>query len=438
MSLRGARDRPFAARHGRRELAHWPVVCVLLLVVASDYKLRLRADTQSLSGNPDPMVLFEVAAYAGVAAFLFFRFHPTIRLKRANMLVFSAYAYVAILVVSALYSPYHALAVVRACQVVVVLALCRSIARHAGRSALHEIAHGYAVLVAGSVVFGVLVPFPRLRTQPDRFTWLYLHPVIAGQFLAIAVVVLIAYLFGRPLDSPGPRWPVSVYLLLLAVCAGGLVATQTRGAVFGAAFGVLVVVWTRWRGSRKIEVGVILIVVLAAVALIATSSIESFFERGESLQQLSTLNSRTDLWSEALALFPQHPLYGFGLTTSKGLFLDTIGLGGGHNAFMNLLIDTGAIGVTVWLVLLVVLIGSALRITPAAQELRLDRIMILAVMLSMIAESIFVEGLGAPANVACTWLFLMVAWADTATRSQRFGDQDQPPRRLVGRRVRTQ
>ncbi|MGH3620722.1 MAG: O-antigen ligase family protein, partial [Sciscionella sp.] len=184
--------------------------------------------------------------------------------------------------------------------------------------------------------------------------------------------------------------------------------------------------------------GVILVVVLAAVALIATSAIESFFERGESLQQLSTLNSRTDLWSEALALFPQHPLYGFGLTASKGLFLDTIGLGGGHNAFMNLLLDTGVIGVTVWLVLLVVLIGSALRITPAAPELRLDRIMSLAVMLSMIAESIFVEGLGAPANVACTWLFLMVAWADAATRSQRFGDPGQPLRRLAGRRVRTQ
>lgn len=422
MSLHGTRATAKTVRRGRTRQAYWPVACVLLVIVASDYKLRLRANNQTVAGNPDPLVLLEVAAYAGVAIYLFLRFRPRIRLKVAQPLVYMGYAYATILIVSALYSPYHALAVVRACQVVVLLALCRSIARHAGRETLHRIAHGYVALVAGSVVFGVVVPFPRLPSQPDRFTWLYLHPVTAGQFLAIAVVILTGYLFGYPLERPGPKWPVGVYPLLLTVCAGGLIATGTRGAVFGAAVGVLVVIWTRWRGSRKIEVAVVLVVALAAIALIATSAVESFFERGESLQQLATLNSRTNLWSEALALFPQHPLYGFGLTSSRGLFLDTIGLGGGHNAFMNLLIDTGIVGVTVWLVLLAGIVITTARISSAESRLRVDRIIIQALMLSMMANSLFAEGLGAPANVACTWLFLLWTWADAAARAQRCGE----------------
>jgi glycosyltransferase involved in cell wall biosynthesis len=45
--------------------------------------------------------------------------------------------------------------------------------------------------------------------------------------------------------------------------------------VIGAIVGVLVVVWTRWRGQRKDEAGVVLAVVLIAIALTSSSAIES-------------------------------------------------------------------------------------------------------------------------------------------------------------------
>lgn len=87
--------------------------------------------------------------------------------------------------------------------------------------------------------------------------------------------------------------------------------------MIGAIVGVLVVVWTRLRGQRKDEARVALAVVLIAIALTSSSAVESLLARGESLEGLSTLNSRTNLWGDAFDLFPQHPLYGFALTAVR-------------------------------------------------------------------------------------------------------------------------
>lgn len=416
MSASSIRD---ASLQGGRVLAtqaRWPVLCVLTLVVASDYKFRLRANDQSVAGNADPFVLLEVGLYALVACFLFLRLRPTTRTRRADVLTYLAYAYAAVLVGSALYSPYHLLALVRAGQIVVVLALCRSIARHTDATAPHRIAHGYAILITASVVCGVVVPFSRLPTQPGRFTWLYVHPVQSGAMLAIAVVLLAGYAITYGLERAGPRWSFPVYWVLFAICGAGLIATKTRGAVLGVLVGILVLVWTRWRGQRKVEVGVVMAIVLIAVALATSAAIESFFVRGESVEQLSTLNSRTNLWSYAFERFGQHPLYGFGLTSSRGLFLDSIGLGGGHNALVNLLVDTGLIGVLVWLALLVWVLITARRLARLRPAPRADRGMILALILTMIVNSVFTEGLGAPANVLCTWLFVIIAWLSILSR----------------------
>ena len=387
---------------------YWPIVCVLAFVVASDYKFRLRANNDTIQGQADIFVIIEVATYALIAAFLFWRFKPTFRLRRADAVTYLGYAYVAVCVGSALYSPYHALALVRAGQMVVVLAFARSVARHASPAAPHRIAHAYAVLIAGSEIFGVLVPYPKLASQPGRFTWLYIHPVEAGMLLAIAVIILTGYLLGSRVPRNGPRWHLGVYAVLWLICVAGLLATGTRGAALGALVGIVIVIATRWRGIRKLEIGLLAGIGLGGVALALGPQITAFVARGESAAQLETLNFRTDLWGQALADFAAHPLYGFGFTADRGLFLDTTGLGGGHNAIINLLVDTGLVGTAVWFALLIGMAVTTYRLRP--RGMATDRGLVLALLVGMFANSMFTDELGAPANAMCTWLFVLLAW----------------------------
>lgn len=383
---------------------------MLALVVVSDFQFRLRENTQAVAGNADPFVLLEIATYGSVALFLFSRFRPRPRLRRTSKLVYLGYAYAAVLAFSAVYSPYAALALVRAGQVAVAVALFRCIALHTDTRTPHRIAHAFAVLMAASVVFGVLVPFPRLPLQQERFTWLHVHPVQAGEMLAIAVIVLAAYVITKGVERAGPRWPLGMYMLLLIICGSGLLATRTRGAVLGAAVGIVVVLWTRWRGARKFEVAVIGAVVVALVVVSGADAIEAYFARGETVDQLASLNARTDLWEHAFRLVGEHPLYGYGLTSSRGLFLESMGLGGGHNALVNLLVDTGLVGALLWLALLAGIGLAAYRLLSRTGTRRADGIVALAVLLGMVANSIFTEGLGSPANAAFTWLYLLHAW----------------------------
>ena len=403
--------RPAGVRSGPVD-RWWTTVTVLVLMVASEYKLRLRADDQAIAGSADPFILLEIACYAAVAAFLVRRFGLSVRPTRVRPVVFAAFAFVAVLVVSAAGSPYLSLALVRAAQLVVVLVLSRVIARQGTRAGLHRLGHGFAALVAASVAFGVAVPFPRLPLQQDRFSWLYVHPVVAGEYVGIATVLLTGYLASRSVGRPGPRlgWPA--YAGLLVVCAGGLIATKTRGAIAGAVVGVLLVLWSLRQGRRRLDLAAVVIGVVSVAALVGASAVQSFLTRGESAAQLASLNSRTTLWTAALHAFAENPLYGYGLGASRGLFLATIGLGGGHNALINVLVDAGLAGALCWLALLTTLVVAVVRVPYAADGVTVDRALMLGVIGFLLTDSVFTEGLGAAANVASTWLFVIVGWTD--------------------------
>jgi O-antigen ligase len=392
---------------GSQRWESWVPICLLAIIVASDYKFRLRPADETVGGNADPFILAEIGIYLAVGAFCILRYGRAPRPTRSSALVFFAYAFVVVLVLSATYAPYLQLAMVRAAQLVVVLVLTRCIAKHAGRDQLHWFAHSFAVLVAISVVFGVIFPFPHAQSDQGRFSWLYIHPVMAGIFLGVATTIVVGYLLGHRLERPGPRWHPVVYHGLLAIVGGGLIATQTRGAVGGAVVGLTVLGWSFWRGRRKLEITLVGGVLAGLLALATAPTILAFFQRGETASKLATLNSRTDLWAQAWQFFLQKPIYGWGLESTRGLFLDTIGLGGGHNALVNLMVDGGLVAAGSWIALIVTLIVTLYRVRPS-----IDRAMLLGLITFLLVDGMFVESLGAAANVASTWLFVIVAWAE--------------------------
>lgn len=401
----------------------WAVALPLALMLASDYKLRSREVDQAVGGSADMTVLAEVAVYGMAALYLVHRFGLRPPTRRITGLLFAAWVFCGYVALSALWSPFKSLGLVRGVQLMITMLVAHTLATRATPGDLRRLAHTFIGIVVASVGIGVLHPFPRTHLTEDRFNWLYVHPVIAGVYLGIAVLLTIGHLIRW--TAPRDRlWHPAVYAGALVVLVGALVATGTRGAALGCAAGLLVLLATARGPKGRVDLVVLGMAVTVLAVLAFSDRILAFVARGETAEKLASLNSRTELWSLAMKAYSEEPIFGRGLGASRGLFLDDIGLGGGHNAFVNALVDNGTAGTLAFAALLLTL-GFVLLMLARHRTLRADAGMLLGVLGFFLADSMTTEGLAAPANVSNVWLLLLVAWAEILRRQG--GDPPGPP-----------
>jgi exopolysaccharide production protein ExoQ len=397
----------------------WPIVLPLALMLASDYKLRSRPDDQAIGGKPDLMVLAEIAIYGGAALFLYFRFGMRPPTRRRSSLLLLTWCWTGYAALSALWSPFPTMGVVRGTQMMITMAVVHVLATRATTTELRLFAHAFITVVLVSVGIGVVHPFPRTHLTLDRFNWLYVHPVIAGVYLGLAVLLVVGFLVRHGVlgwsGKNGKFWSPLNYLGALVILSAALVATGTRGAALGCAVGLLVLLATV-NGPRGRADLVVLVSSVTALAVFAFSQeILTFVQRGETAEKLASLNSRTDLWALALDSFRQQPIFGHGMGASRGLFLAETGLGGGHNAFINALVDEGVVGAVLFLGLILtvtVVLVSLLR----SQRSRGDAGTLLAITAFFVTDGITTEGLATPANVSGIWFLILIAWTETLRR----------------------
>jgi exopolysaccharide production protein ExoQ len=400
-------------------LPGWQVVLPLALILASDYKLRSRANDESIGGKPDLTILLEIGVYALAALFLYFRFGLRAPARRRSGLLLLAWAWAGYAAFTALWSPFPMLSIVRGVQMLITMALVHVLATRASVADLRRLAHAFVIVVICSVGIGIVHPFPRTHLTLDRFNWLYVHPVIAGVYLGLGVLFVAGFLVrhgivGRRFQS-GKFWPASVYIVALMVLSGALVATGTRGAASGCAVGLAILLATVNGPRGRADLVVLGFAVTALGVLAFSAPIREFVQRGETADKLASLNSRTDLWELALAAFRQEPIFGHGMGASRGLFLQQLGLGGGHNAFINALVDNGAVGAVLFVGLLITLAVVLIGLVRV-QRTRADAGMLLAIVGFFVTDGITTEGLATPANVSGVWLLLLVAWTEVLRR----------------------
>jgi O-antigen ligase len=391
-------------------------LAVLALFVASDFKFRTRDAKASISGSLDAFIVLELALYGLVGLYVLGRWVRPGRTLMAPEAV-GACLYLLLLVLSLGYTPYPTFTAARIAEMLVLAALALQIALTASRREMHAMAHGFLLLVGASVLYGAVVPsVPVSPLQVGRFTWLSIHPTVAGVFLSVATVLAFAY-WGLQTPRPGPRWPWWAYAVLLAVVGAGLVGTRTRSAVVAAVVGILACQWAYYRGRRRIEFISGTVVVGVLVLLTLLPEIETYLARGESAEQLQTLNSRTDLWTVAWSAILAEPVAGYGAGASQGIFQEAVGLGGGHNAAVNVAVDLGFAGLAAWLTFVAAIAVGIHRLPRTEIDgFVLDRAVLIALFLTIQIDGLFYAGPGGVANVGATWLFVTAAWVVVVRR----------------------
>ncbi len=401
-------------------------IAPLLLITATEYKLRRRDIDGALTGTVDLMIAAELLVVATIGVWALWRLIPS--RPRVEPLMMVMWGYVLTTAVSALYSAFPMLALARAVELIVIAAVIQLVSSQGTLSTIGRFLHGWIVLISASIVAGLLYVAPTTGPQEGRFTWFSVHSVAAGSMFATSIPVLFGLWLERGRRSlPWPRW---VYGSLFVVHIGFLLLTRTRGSIGGVAVAIAVMAWLSSGRRARPELILGSLIAGGAIALAFGRSVLEFLTRGETVDQIGTFNRRTEIWSLAWDSFLDHPVFGLGFNSAKGVFFDETGLGGAHNSLINVMTDVGVVGVIWWLALVIGSIVTLARLRRldrrshvlllgAAGTARSDHLILTGVFVALLINSITSEGLGAGVNVMAIWWFLCCAWLTLLDRNQR-------------------
>jgi O-antigen ligase len=256
-------------------------------------------------------------------------------------------------------------------------------------------------------------------------------------YLAAGLVpafVLAGALLSRA-RGPIARWSIVVTMGLLGL---GLAATQSRGGLVAAGVALIAaLVFSRRRGAVLATVGVI---VVSAAAWFATSPTAwqrvSHFDGGGT--------GRTELWTVGWRIYQEHALLGVGLNNFRAESFRYVRRPGKlqfvnliserpdvvHNTYLQLLVETGVIGLGLFLTVIAACLRAAWLAGRKFEAIGDDRLSelsrtVLVACIGMLSASVFVSN-GADSRL---WIILALgpALLAIAVRAQKRAPVAAPP-----------
>jgi O-antigen ligase len=158
----------------------------------------------------------------------------------------------------------------------------------------------------------------------------------------------------------------------------------------------------------------------ALVLLTSTGVILGWLTRGETAEKLTSLNARLPLWELAwTTVTTSNPLFGLGIGASRSVFYDETGLGGAHNALLNVFVDLGVIGVLLWGWIIGVSVWVVVHRAAQSDAELVERALWLSTMTVLVVNGATSAGRGGVASVGVGWLFVLVGRAAQMDRERR-------------------
>jgi hypothetical protein len=248
-----------------------------------------------------------------------------------------------------------------------------------------------------------------------RFTWPGAHPLVAAAEAGLALLILV--FAGRDAGFSG-RWR----LALLALFGFCLYLGEARTAFAGLAVSALFGYWFVSKGSgalRRLAGWATIAAILVVLVTSFGGSLTQYLYRGQSQQQVYSLNGRLGLWTDGLAQLhsPGRWLVGYGLGGTRVLFASaTEWAADAHSAWLELLLSLGLVGI-VGGVALVVMTGA--RLFRTAPDRPLPSRVLPMLFVYVLAMSPAAAGFGAPGpEPGLGFALLAFCYAATATRER--------------------
>ena len=181
--------------------------------------------------------------------------------------------------------------------------------------------------------------------------------------MTLALGLPMAWYLGMTHPKSSIRWICRLYL---PVGLLGIALTGSRGGLITAMVALLIVPLAMTNLSPGKLVSTIAMLGISgalAVAFVPDTLIQRLSTTGESVQDLS-LGGRFRLWQAGMHAFFQRPVMGFGTSAFKQAITPEMGslTQLAHNSYISVLVEEGIIGLMLFLLMFLLVVGPILRL----------------------------------------------------------------------------
>jgi O-antigen ligase len=336
--------------------------------------------------------------------------------------------FAALALLSSTWSAAPLLTVVRGAQLAVLVALAIVVPRVLGSAAaVRALGNAIVVYTIVCTVLAKLFPWAKGGTVDylgfRRFTWFAVHPIVAATFAAVAALFVLVQLLTAEAPLRRRLFGFPLWMALPPLVAA-LIVTNSRGPLlaFALAAGVLLVLRATGALSRAVGLTVGLVAALLIVGSGETLTdllergrggpafVEKLLYRGQSLDEMTTITGRSELWEVTGSLIAERPALGVGYLGSRAALLEAAPWAAyAHNALLQTLVDVGIVGtLLLWLPMLGALFGGGFRDTRLSSNERLGRAAGVTMIAFLMINSISAESFAAAPGYETLLLFVAV------------------------------
>ena len=262
------------------------------------------------------------------------------------------FVYALVGLASALYSPFRALSVYKACEIIVdVSMIAFFLSCYPSRTDMKRwidfnwfmVALFIALVWVGAILFPHRAFIHGVGTLGVQISGVIppMNPNGLGAFAAILIIISLS----RTLHARDQNERM-MYITSLTVGVITLVLAQARTSLFGGLLAIIAVLLLNKRIKLIGFVALLLVIVIISSGL--PSLLLRYAMRGQSTTLFYNLSGRMFYWSFAWEKFLESPIYGYGLSAgTRYVVLAQVGRGVQstmHNSWLEVLVNVGIVG----------------------------------------------------------------------------------------------
>lgn len=245
---------------------------------------------------------------------------------------------------------------------------------------------GYHSYVLGNLVGSGVIIYNYFNGIESIYYQRYAIPNldIDGQSIMLTLAIpMAAYLATQYKNI----WIKSFYVAAIPTIVYAVFLTGTRTASIVGIIGILYWLMTYRNSSLKVKTAFFMMFVismLVAISLAPQESLDRILSSGESISS-GTLNNRTVIWSASLEKWKESPIIGNGMgSLAYVLYSQHVEYDAAHSAYIHILTENGLIGLSLYLLIMIVIIYYSLR-TPFSEMIFLMALL-LTIMVSQTTQ----------------------------------------------------